>query len=206
MLTDFLLNPNIAYLLLVAAFLLILMSLLTPGTGVFEAGAILTITLAGWQIYTLPVNWWALFVLVAGVVPFFLAVRRSGQRLYLIVSIAALVVGSAFMFRGESGWVPGVHPLLASVVSISVGVFLWFVVVKTLEAQFSQPAHDLDQVIGALGMARTDIHYEGTVLVKMEEWSARSEEPIPSGSRVRVTGREGFVLVVEAYQGSPAHL
>jgi membrane-bound ClpP family serine protease len=27
-------------------------------------------------------------------------------------------------------------------------------------------------------------------------WSARSEKPIPAGSRVRVVSREGFILLV----------
>jgi len=29
-----------------------------------------------------------------------------------------------------------------------------------------------------------------------ELWSARSDKPIPAGSRVRVVSREGFVLII----------
>jgi len=33
--------------------------------------------------------------------------------------------------------------------------------------------------------------------VASELWSARSEQPIPAGSRIHVISREGFTLVVE---------
>ena len=80
-----LLNPNLAYLLLVASFWLIMMSIFSPGTGVFEVGTVISLVLAGWQVYSLPFNWWALVILIVGVVPFLIAVRRSGKLIYLVV-------------------------------------------------------------------------------------------------------------------------
>lgn len=50
---------------------------------------------------------------------------------------------------------------------------------------------------GKIGMARTDINPEGRVLVHGEWWNAKSKEPIPSGSKVRVIKAEGMVLHVE---------
>jgi membrane-bound serine protease (ClpP class) len=37
----------------------------------------------------------------------------------------------------------------------------------------------------------------GYVVVEGEYWKAKSGEPIPSGSRVQVTGAEGKILTVE---------
>jgi len=79
MLFDSFINPNIAYLLLVGGVMLGIMATLAPGTGVLEAGALVVLVLAGWQMYQLPVNWWALAMLVLGVFPFILAVRHSGK-------------------------------------------------------------------------------------------------------------------------------
>ena len=42
------LNPNVAYLFLVAGFSLALMAVLTPGTGLLEIGALFVLLLAGW--------------------------------------------------------------------------------------------------------------------------------------------------------------
>jgi len=199
MLLDFLLNPNLAYIVLVFGLWLLVMAVLTPGTGVFELGALFAFLLAGWQISSMPINWWALVILVIGVVPFMVAVLRSRKMLFLFISILTLVVGSIYMFQGD-GLAPAVNPVLAIVVSSLTAGFMWFVTVKTLEAQHARPAHDLEMLIGAEGITRTPIYYEGAVLVQREEWSARSKTLIPVGERIRVIGREGFVLLVEPWQ------
>jgi len=195
-LNELLLQPNIAYLVLVGGFLLAMMAILTPGTGVFEIAALLVLLVAGWEVYNLPFNWWAFIVLVIGVFPFMLAVRRSGNLWYLALSILALIIGSVFMFKGD-GLQPAVNPVLAIVVSALTAGFTWLITVKTQEAQTSIPTHDLGSLIGAVGIAKTDIHLEGTVFLNMEDWSAQSETLIPAGSEVRVMNRHGFVLSVE---------
>lgn len=194
----FLLNPNIAYLLLVSGFLIAILAILTPGTGWLEGVAFIAFLLAGWSIYNLPINLWALIILLLGVFPFILAVRKSRKHYLLIVSVLALVVGSAFLFRSE-GWQPAVNPFLALVVSLLVGGYFWVAVHKTLEAEHIPPSHDLAALISTVGEAKSDILTEGSVQVDGELWSARSLVPISSGSKVRVTQRDGFILVVEPY-------
>ena len=66
-----------------------------------------------------------------------------------------------------------------------------------MEASFATPTHDLGALIGLEGEARTDIHEEGSAQVGKELWSARSENTIKAGSKIRVVRRDGFVVVVE---------
>ena len=75
-LMDFLLDPNIAYLILLGAVLLAMMSLATPGTGLFEIGALFCILLAAYSIYQLSFNWWALVLLGLSIVPFIYAIQK----------------------------------------------------------------------------------------------------------------------------------
>jgi membrane-bound serine protease (ClpP class) len=199
-----LITPNIGYLFLMAGFFLAIMALASPGTGVFELLTLFAFLLAGWFIYTLPTNEWALIVLLLGVVPFVMVLRGKRRSTYLVFAIVGLVVGSAFLFRGE-GWRPAVDPLLSLVVSSLMSIFLWIMVTKTLEANASLPDHDLMRLIGATGEAKTDIDDEGSVHVDGELWSARSHKPIPEGARIRVVGREGFVLDVEPVSEEPGH-
>jgi len=194
---DLLLNPNLAYLLLVIGSMLAILALFTPGTGVLEIGALFILILAGWQVYNLPINAWALVLLIVGVIPFILAMRRSRQAGYLVVAILAFIIGSSFMFRGERWWQPAVNPILAAVVSISSGGFVWYAVVKVVEADQRTPSHDLTSLVGSIGETRTAVHEDGSVQVHSELWTARSLEPIPTGAKVRVVGREGFILNVE---------
>lgn len=193
---DFLLNPNTAYLFLLGAVLLAMMSLAAPGTGLFEVGAFFCILLSGYAIYNLSFNWWALIILTLSIVPFVYAIQKPKREWVLVLSIVMLVVGSVFIFPSTDGLF-SVNPLVAFFASILVAGFLWIAVRKSVEAASKRPSHDLDGLVGQIGEAKTKIHEDGSVYVGGEMWSAKSAGTISSGSAIRVVRREGFVLVVE---------
>ncbi len=193
---NLLIDPNVAYLILVIGFILGVLALFTPGTGFLEVGVLIAIGFAGYAVYTLPINLWALILLVVGVVPFLLALRKYKRWILLIPAVASIVVGSIFLFRVDSG-APAIHPALAIVVSVVAVGLLWIIARKGIEALKMTPAQDLAILIGKIGEARTDILYEGTIYVGGEEWTARSLKPIRKGALARVTGREGLLLLVE---------
>ena len=74
---DFLLNPNIAYLVLLGGVLLAMLAFAAPGTGLLEIGAFFCLVLAGYAIYHLSFNWWALVLLVLSLVPFVLCITET---------------------------------------------------------------------------------------------------------------------------------
>lgn len=194
---DFLLDPNIAYLILLSGILLGFLAIVTPGTGLLEVGALFCIVLSGYAVYNLSVNWWALLLLLISIGPFLYAVRKPKRELYLGLSILLLVIGSVFLFARD-GFKPAVNPLVALLSSGLVSAFLWIVVRKSVQAASVRPAHDLEGLVGKVGEARTEIDDDGSVFVAGEMWSARSgSNSIPVGSHVRVVRREGFTLVVE---------
>jgi len=190
-----LLNPNVAYVMLVAGFLLAVLALFSPGTGILEIGALFLLVLAGFSIANQPINWWALVILVLGVFPFLLALRRSKRWWYLLISIVALVVGSVFLIRPQDGGL-AVNPWLALITSAASIGLLWLIGTRGIEA-LRRPKASLDDVVGLVGEARTDVHMEGTVYLGGEEWTARSSQFIPAGSRVKAIRREGLSLIVE---------
>lgn len=195
-----LLNPNIAYLFLAGGVLLTFFALATPGTGFLEVGAFFLVGLAGYAIYSLPIHIWALVVLFLSLVPFFMAIRKSpGRGIYLGISILGVVVGSAYLFRGE-GLAPAVNIWLVIIVSLLMASFLWFVIIKTLEALETTPSHNINGLVGRIGEAKTAIHDEGSAQIAGELWSVRSREAIPAGTHVKVVKRNGFTLEVEAVE------
>jgi membrane-bound serine protease (ClpP class) len=193
---DFLLDPNIAYLILLGAVLLAMLALASPGTGLLEVGAFFCIALAGYAIYRLSFNWWALSLLILGIVPFVYAIQKPKRELFLALAIILLILGSVFIFPRTEGR-PMVNPVVAILGSGSVALFLWFAVRKWVEARTLKPSHDLAGLVGQIGEARTSVSGEGSVQINGELWSARSDEPIPAGSSIRVVRREGFILIVE---------
>lgn len=199
---DFLINPNVSYVLLIIGFLTMVFALFSPGTGFLEIGALIALALAGYGIINLPLNGWAVAIMALGFIPFLIALwqfRRKENRLrlpLLIVSTLAFVAGSALLFRGE-GWRPAVHPILIVLISpLAIGM-TWLMATKMVEVLTSRPVFDLDRLTGMTGEASSDIQGEGSVYVNGENWTARSPVFIPAGSTVRVVGREGLVLLVE---------
>ncbi len=190
------LNANIAYLLLMFGSIAMLMALVTPGTHLFEGGALLLLAAAGYEVYKLGFNLWAMIVLVLALVPFIYAIQKPKREWALALSILALIVGSLYLFPG-TGWLPAVNPILAVVVSVLSAGFLWIAVRKGMLAHRARPLQDLQGLIGQTGQAKTEVFDAGSVQVASELWSARSEKSIPAGSLIRVISRNGFTLVVE---------
>ncbi len=194
---EILVDPNVAYLLLMVGIVLAIMALFAPGTGILEVGALFVLFLAGWEISQQAINLWALALLILGVIPFILAMRRSRNLAFLVVALVAFVIGSAYLFQGASWWQPGVNPVLAIIASVIASGYLWIAATKVLETEKLKPRHDLAKLIGDVGEARTDIHDEGSVQLGSELWSARSDKLIRAGSKVKVLKRDGFILDVE---------
>jgi membrane-bound serine protease (ClpP class) len=193
---DLLLDPNIAYMILVVGFVLGLLALFTPGTGFLEVGVLFAILLAGYASIRQPINLWALILLAVGVIPFLFALRKYKQWYYLVPAILSIVVGSIFLFRSETGG-PAIDPVLATVMSVIAVVLLWIIGRKGIEALNLKPAQDLTALIGQTGIARSDIRQSGTIYVSGEEWTARSEKLIREGRAAKVVDREGLTLLVE---------
>lgn len=194
-----LMDPNIAYVLLVLGIVLGLLALFAPGTGLLEIGALFALVLAGIGAANMDINPWALAVLILGIVPFVIALRKWRNWIFLILAILALIVGSVFLFRNPQGG-PAINIGLAIFVSLVAAGILWVIGRKGLEAIALRPDFDLSRLDGMVGEATTSIYREGSVYINGEEWSAWSDTPIPAGSRVKVISRQGLVLEVEAVE------
>jgi membrane-bound serine protease (ClpP class) len=191
-----LVNPNIAYLLLLFGTIALFLAMVTPGTGLIEGVAGLFLFLAAYEVFQLGFNWWALVILILSLVPFIYAIRKKDHNWALAISILFVIAGSLYLFPGK-GLLPAVNPILAVVMSVLSAGFLWLVTRKLIQAIRAKPMQDPARVVGQIGEARSEILDNGSVQLASEEWSARSKKTIPVGSRVRVVGRDGFTLLVE---------
>lgn len=198
---EILVNPNIAYIIWMISVLLVILAVLSPGTGLLEASALAGLLLTGYISYQVPLNLWALIPFVLAAIAFYYVVWKRRARKYLTGAIVLFLGGSAWLYWGNN-LQPAVHPLVLLLISVLEGGLLWLITLKTLEAARARPVQDLESIVGARGDARTNVHSEGSVYVGGELWSARSQVMISKGSRVRVIGREGFILDVEEIKPS----
>lgn len=201
---NFLLDPNISYLILVGGFVMAVLAMFAPGTGLLEIGATMAIVVAGYSIANVPFNWWALVILVVGVFPFLFALRRSRNLIFLVVSIIAMITGSIFMFRADDGRM-AVNPVLAVIVSVLVAGFMWIIATRGMDALNMKPYSRTGKLVNQIGKARSDIFHSGTVYIQSEEWSARSNVPISTGTLVKIIRQDGMILEVEPLSEEDLH-
>ncbi len=192
-------NPDIAYLLLLAALFGLIFEIYNPGiglAGLLGAGA-LVLSLYG--LNTLPTTWPAVLLIVAGVGGFLFDLQIGALGLFTIGGAAGVAAGGALLFRGaDSELLVGPWAIVAALVS----TILFFVSVMTaaLRVRLRRPVDAADSPVGTVGEAQTDIAPEGTVLTKGAVWRARTMETgIAAGSKVKIMATEGLVLLVEPF-------
>ena len=196
MILNALLDPNVAYIVLVLALVLTILALFAPGTGFLEAAALAALIASGFSIANIPVNSWALLAILTGIILVIISIRRDVKWYFLAISIVLVIGGTAFAYRNVQS-VFSADPLLVLIASLSLGAFVWIVGHNAGQA-YRQPTQvDMNEVIGEVGRAVSDVHQSGSVYAGGQEWSATSDSPIKAGKPVKVRGRKGFVLKVE---------
>ena len=116
--------------------------------------------------------------------------------------LVASVIGSIILFDAEGGGFGVAWPLIATTAAVSAA-FFFGVVYLALRARRRAVVSGAEELIGSRGEALEDFAQgTGRVRVHSEEWQARAAGPIQRGARVKVTGRDGLVLVVEPNQRS----
>ena len=106
------------------------------------------------------------------------------------------LLGSLMLFESRSpefrlAW----SVLLPTIILIS-GFFVG-VAALVFRAHTNKPRTGTRGLVDEVGVVKKDLEPEGKVLVHGELWHARSPEPLPAGTKVRVAGVDSLVLEVE---------
>lgn len=191
-----LINPNVAYLLLIIGLWAAITAFIMPGTGFPETIAAVCLVLAITGLAQLPVNLIGAAMIAVAFVLFVLEFKVVSHGALTAGGIVAFALGSVFLVRptetqpGLSLWVVGLATL-ATAAFFAVGVTA---AVRTLrQPVFSNPQQRL---VGARGVVKQSLSPVGTVQVKSELWSAVADEPLAAGEHVVVIAIEGLKLRV----------
>jgi len=191
-------DPNIAYLLMMAAMLGLYVEFTHPGAvlpGVVGAICLLLALLAS---QVLPISLAGLLLLVLGMGCMVAEAMAPSFGVLGFGGIIALALGSLFLYTTESA----LHVdrrLIGGVVAV-FSAFVLFVVTVLVRDRRRPAIGGGEGLIGELGIAVTDIHGSGQVKVHGERWSAVSDVPIASGRQVNVEAVEGLRVRVRERQ------
>ncbi len=189
-------DPNVAYILLLVGIYGLLLEGYNPGTYLPGVVGTICLLLALFAFQLLPVNFAGLGLIVLGValfiaetfVPSFGTLGLGGIVAFVFGSILLLDTGipGFTVSRGLIGTVAGVASLAL------LGLLL------ALVRMHRRPVvSGLEGLIGKDAEVLEDFHGSGAVFVQGERWSARCNQPVRKGDRVRIVRVEGLLLHVE---------
>jgi len=195
-LLGWLVNPNIALLMLVGGALLIYLEFNTPGTIVPGALGTLMVLLAIFGLNLLPIRYTAVLLLVAALGLLMLEAKVGGHGALAVAGIVCLTFGMLTLVAAP---VPemNVHPAIALAVSAAFGVITVFLLRLMIRARRMKSRLGIDAMVGAAAKAMEALAPEGHVLVEGEIWRAVTSEPVAAGDALRVVGHDAYLLRVE---------
>ncbi len=191
-------SPEVAYLLFVMGLAIMVFELFVAGVGIAGVIGAGSVFLGGYGLAILPVNWWAVALLLLSM--FFLAIdiQTNVPRLYTIVGLVCFVLGTWFLYDGVSmSWITALAGIIAAVLYAYTGM------PSMVRTRFSTPTIGRTWMIGEMGVATSPVDPEGTVRIRDATWRAITNRatPIEQGESIRVIGIDRLILEVEPEDG-----
>src|SRR5213594_555577 len=204
-LLHFVVDPQIAVLLFTIGTYGIIFELSNPGLIFPGIIGVIAIILALFSFGTLDANGAGVALMVFALLLFVAEIKVQAHGLLTAGGVAALVIGLIIVFPPFRPTFPGVRqsvePLLVVFV---VGLTAIFFGVALRTALRPLPvASGASLLLGAVGVAKTDVAPRGIAHVAGEDWTVVSEgADIPKGGEVRVKRVDSVRLIVEPAQGA----
>jgi len=189
-------SPNIAYILLLIGIAGLYFEFSTPGAILPGVIGGISLLLAFYGLSTLPVNYTGVLLIIFSIILFIAEIKIMSHGMLTVGGVISLALGSLLLFDTKE---PALRISLQVMIPAVLTASAFFIVVVWLavKAQMREHYSGRESLAGGEGEAKTDITGEGKVFFQGEYWTARSEQPIPKGSKVRILRVEGLILVVE---------
>jgi membrane-bound serine protease (ClpP class) len=191
-----LVDPNVAYLLMLVAVYGLIAEVTSPGAILPGTVGVISGVLALVSFASLPVNIAGVILIVFAFALFLADIKAPTHGILTAGGVVALLLGSGLLI--DSGPVGlGINPLLIAVVGAGSAISFALVVRKALAARSGHAFVGAESLVGSLGEARDRLAPEGMIFVAGALWHARARVgEIPAGTVVRVVRRDGLVLEV----------
>lgn len=192
-------TPAFIYLLLVVGLGMLLFEAFQPGFGVAGVAGIITVAIGIFGLTVLPVTWWAVALVVVGLLLYALDTAVAGFGPVTALATATFAAGSYWFYDSD---VIAVDPWLVALTTLTALGFFVVVMTVVLRAQAGPDDVAVEDLVGRPGIVRSVLNPEGHVFVADALWRARwtgEGKRRKVGSPVRVHGIDGAVLLVEAF-------
>ncbi len=193
---NYLMDPNIAFILLAIGALALYAEFNHPGAVVPGTVGVVFILVAAFALNLLPTRF-AAIVLILGAFALFAAEAKFATHGVLTIGgIVLLTLGGLLLVDAPIPQMR-VHLWTALAVSIPLGAITAFLMSIALKARRNKLVSGSQGLIGETAVAQTPLSPRGKVFVHGEIWDAVSSSEVSAGQTVVVTKIDGLVLQVE---------
>jgi len=192
-------SPAVAYLLLLVGMGLLVFELYTAGVGIAGGIGATSFLLATYGLGVLPARGWAVGVLVFAFLGLSIDVQAGVPRLWSVIGSISLLVGSVYLFEGNSfSWITLTVGVVGTIAGLVGGM------PAMVRTRFSTPTIGREWMVGEVGTVEERLGPNGTVRVLDAVWRATTNRatPVEPGGDIRVVAVDGLWLEVEPTEGA----
>jgi membrane-bound serine protease (ClpP class) len=193
---DYLMDPDIAFILLAIGALALYAEFNHPGAVVPGTVGVVFILIAVFALNLLPTRFAALGLILAAFALFAAEAKFTSHGVLTIGGITLLTLGGLLLVDSP---IPEmrVHLLTALAVSIPLGLITAFLMGIALKARRNKMVSGAQGLIGETGVAQTTLAPQGKIFVHGEIWDATSSSDVSAGQAVVVRRIDGLLLQVD---------
>ena len=199
-LLQFLIDPNIVFLLLAIGLQALLIELTHPGAWIPAFFGVVCLALGAYGLGFLPVNYFGLIFMVTAFVLFILDIKAPTHGALTVAGVVSFIVGALVLFNTAT--VPHfqqVSPPLVIFVGVFIGLIFAVILGYALRAMLRPVITGRERLDGTAGVATSEFDPLGQVQAAGELWSAVAADPsdkIHKGDKVEVVAVQGLRLKV----------
>jgi len=197
------LDPNIAFILLILGVLGLYVEFSNPGLILPGVAGGIALILGLFALSLLPLNWAGAALIFLAIVFFVLEAKFATHGILAAGGVLSMVLGALMLINTR---MPGARITLLTALSVALpfALITIFLLRLVLRAHHIKIATGDAALIGEIGKVESVLAPRGKIYIHGELWEAISSSPAPPGALVRVTSMEGLTLYVEPLPDSPS--
>jgi membrane-bound serine protease (ClpP class) len=199
---DVLMDPNIAFLLLVIGALALYVEFNHPGAVIPGTVGVVFIILAIFALNLLPTRFASIGLILGAFALFAAEAKFATHGILTVGGIILLTLGGLLLVDAPIPQMR-VHLVTALAVSVPFGLITAFLMTIAMKASRNKVVTGVQGLVGETGVAQTALSPQGKVFVHGELWDAIASTPLPIGEMVRVNKVDGFILEVVPLGAAP---
>jgi membrane-bound serine protease (ClpP class) len=195
---ELIVNPTVAYLLLLVGMIGIAFEIFHPGAYVPGIVGVISLLLGLYGTAQLPVRAVGVILLILGVGMIFAEIKVPSHGFLGVAGIISLIIAGLLLFDTNSSAFETSAPIVIGA-GLLIGAGALFAVLKVVQARHKPVQSGQEALVGQTATVRVPLDPIGQVFVKGALWKARTDDPelrIDKGAKVTVRSVKGLTLEV----------